>query len=454
MVETAPAGSRRLRARELASATPATRNRYADLLRVVSIFVVVIGHWLMAVLGYQDGTFTGRNLLEVATWTHILTWVFQVMPIFFIVGGFTNASSWRSASARGVSYADWVRARSARLLGPALIFVAFWTVLPVLAVAVGLPSGMARTGGREVALPIWFLAVYLLTVAAAPPLLAAHRRYGVRVLIVLAGAAAVVDAARYGLDLGFVGGLNYAFVWLGILELGFLWRDGALTRRGWIPWAMAATGLALLAGLTTLGSYPVSMIGLSHAERSNTLPPTIALLALAMWQCGAMLTFEDAARRWLERPRVWLGVVVANSMVMTSYLWNMSAAVLAALILLPTGLAPQPEPLTAAWWWLRLGWIAACALCLVPFLFAFRWAERPGAPPPPAPAGWGGLAVSIAGVAAASAGMSIIAAAAFPVQGEVVAMPTVGVASLVLGALLLHVNPLRPLTRPATSTSS
>jgi hypothetical protein len=313
---------------------------------------------------------------------------------------------------------------------------------------------MARTGGREVGLPIWFLAVYLLTVAAAPPLLAAHRRYGVRVLIVLAGAAAVVDAARYGLDLGFVGGLNYAFVWLGILELGFLWRDGALTRRGWIPWAMAATGLALLAGLTTLGSYPVSMIGLSHAERSNTLPPTIALLALAMWQCGAMLTFEDAARRWLERPRVWLGVVVANSMVMTSYLWNMSAAVLAALILLPTGLAPQPEPLTAAWWWLRLGWIAACALCLVPFLFAFRWAERPGAPPPPAPAGWGGLAVSIAGVAAASAGMSIIAAAAFPVQGEVVAMPTVGVASLVLGALLLHVNPLRPLTRPATSTSS
>jgi fucose 4-O-acetylase-like acetyltransferase len=448
MAGTAPAGSSRPKARDLAAETPVTRNRYADLLRVVSIFVVVIGHWLMAVLGYEDGTFTGRNLLELATWTHILTWVFQVMPIFFIVGGFTNAASWRSASGRGVRYADWLRARSARLLRPALVFVGFWTILPMLAVALGLPSGMARTGGREVALPIWFLAVYLLTVAAAPPLLETHRRYGVRVLVALAAAAAVIDALRYGLDLGFVGTANYAFVWLGILELGFLWKDGVLTSHRWIPWVMAGTGLAVLAVLTTALDYPVSMIGLSQAERSNTLPPTFALLALGVWQCGAMLILERAANRWLERPRLWLGVVLANSMVMTFYLWNMTAAVLAAVLLLPTGIAPQPEPLTAAWWSWRLGWIAACAVCLVPFLLAFRWAERPAAPPPPAPSGWVGLAASLAGVAASAAGMSIVAAAAFPVQGEVVAIPALGVACLALGAVLLQVNPVSPLRHP------
>jgi fucose 4-O-acetylase-like acetyltransferase len=350
MVETAPPSPSRRRARDLAAATPETRNRYADLLRVASIFVVVIGHWLMAVLEYEDGSFVGKNLLEIATWTHILTWIFQVMPIFFIVGGFTNAGSWRSASRRGVSYATWLRARSARLLGPALVFVAFWTVLPMLAVLVGLPSGMARTGGREVALPIWFLAVYLLTVAAAPPLLAAHQRYGVRVLVALAVGAATVDAVRYGLDVGWIGVLNYAFVWLAILELGFLWREGALTRVRWVPRAIAGAGLAALALLTTVFDYPVSMIGLSHAQRSNTLPPTIALLALAVWQCGAMLIFEKPANRWLLRPPLWLGVVVANSMVMTFYLWNMTAAVLAAVILLPTGIAPQFEELSGAWW--------------------------------------------------------------------------------------------------------
>ena len=112
-----------------------------------------------------------------------------------------------------MSYADWLRARSARLLGPALIFVAFWTFLPIFAVALGfISSWMARTGGREVALPIWFLAIYLLTVAAAPPLLAAHSRVGgARVLVPLALAVAVVDALRYGLDVPLRGSVGAAF---------------------------------------------------------------------------------------------------------------------------------------------------------------------------------------------------------------------------------------------------
>jgi hypothetical protein len=61
--------------------------------------------------------------------------------------------------------------------------------------------------------------------------------------------------------------------------------------------------------------------------------------------------------------------------------------------------------------------------------------------------------MSLAGVACASAGMSIIAAAAFPVQGEVLAMPLLGVAFLVVGAILLHVNPLS-LSRSALPRAS
>ena len=361
----------------LAAATPATRNRYVDLLRVGSIVVVVLGHWLMAVLSWREGSFSGENLLELDPRLQILTWIFQVMPIFFIVGGFTNAGSWLSAVGRGTTYADWLRARAGRLLRPTLIFVAFWTVLPMLAVSVGLPSSLARTGGEEVALPLWFMAIYMLTVAAAPALLEAHRRFGgIRVIVVLAAGAAAVDAARWGLGGPLVSGLNYCFVWLAILELGFLWRDGVLTRRRWIPWVMTGGGIVVLTALTTLASYPISMIGLTHAERSNTVPPSLAIVALAVWQCGAMLILEAMANRWLLRARVWLAVVIANSMVMTLYLWNMTALVLAAVILFPTGLVPQPEPLGAAWWWQRSGWIAACAVGLTPFLIGFRWAER------------------------------------------------------------------------------
>lgn len=438
-----------MNASELAAATPATRNRYVDLLRVGSIVIVVLGHWLMAVLGWRDGRFVGENLLEIDPGLQILTWIFQVMPIFFIVGGFTNAGSWLSASRRDSAYADWLRARAARLLRPALMFVAFWTVLPMLAVAVGLPSGLARTGGEEVALPLWFLAIYLLTVAAAPALLSIHERYGgIRVLVVLSAAAATVDVGRWGLGLPFVGGMNYGFVWLGILELGFLWRAGVLTHRRWIPWAMAAGGLLTMTVLTAWASYPVSMIGLTHAERSNTVPPSFALLALAIWQCGAMLILETVANRWLARARVWLVVVAANSMVMTLYLWNMTALVLAAVILFPTGVAPQPEPLGAGWWWLRPAWIVVCAVCLAPFLLVFRWAERPGGPPRAAHPGWIGLASTIVGVVAASTGMALLAAVAFPVQGEVLVKPLLGVACVAVGAILLRVEPLSPYAAP------
>jgi len=321
-------------ARELVAGTPETRNRYVDLLRVVSIAVVVLGHWTMAVLGYRAGKFTGANLLELNPGLQILTWVFQVMPLFFIVGGFTNCPSWSSARMRGVRYADWVRGRSVRLVRPAIWFVAFWALLPLGLVAAGLiPSSVARIAGEEVALPLWFLAVYLLAMLAVPPLVAAHQRFGGwQVFVALAALAFLVDNLHFGLDVPVVGAVNYATVWLALLELGYLWREGRLDAPSWLPWAMIGAGLGALVVMVTWFDYPVSMIGLTHAPRSNAQPPSLALLALGVWQLGAALLFQRPVNRWLRRDRPWTAVVVANSMVMTFYLWNMSAVVLAALL--------------------------------------------------------------------------------------------------------------------------
>ena len=77
--------------RDLAAATPATRNRVVDLLRAAAIVVVVLGHWLMAAVVVRGGELVPGHLLGLATWTHPLTWVFQVMPVFFLVGGYANA---------------------------------------------------------------------------------------------------------------------------------------------------------------------------------------------------------------------------------------------------------------------------------------------------------------------------------------------------------------------------
>jgi hypothetical protein len=437
----------RARLDDLVAATPDTRNRYADLIRVVSIGVVVLGHWTMAVLGYTHGAFTGKNLFEIEPNLQIITWVFQVMPLFFIVGGFTNGTSWVSSRGRGTSYADWLRGKTVRLARPALWFVAFWTLLPLAAVTLGLlPSSVARVGGEEVALPLWFLAVYVVSVACIPALHALHARLGGWTVVALAAVAFAIDNLRFGLKVPNVGLLNYLLIWGAVLELGFLWADGKLRARRFIPWAMIGCGLATMSILVGFFDFPVSMIDLTHGIRTNVQPPSIVLLALAVWQCGAMLLFEDAGNRWLQRPRAWRGVIAANSMVMTFYLWNMSAVVVAAAILFPTGIAPQPEPLSTAWWLLRPAWWLACAICIVPFMLAFRWAERPVPLPLSSLDGRLALTFAVLGTATIAVGFGVLAANAFPVPGEEqVWLSTIGVAASIAGGLLLRVDPVAPL---------
>jgi hypothetical protein len=88
----------------LVEATPDSRNRVVDFLRALAILVVAFGHWTAAAVVVRDGTLVPNQILNIASWTHPLTWVIQVMPVFFLVGGYANALSWRSAqpSRRGV----------------------------------------------------------------------------------------------------------------------------------------------------------------------------------------------------------------------------------------------------------------------------------------------------------------------------------------------------------------
>ncbi|MEV1146482.1 acyltransferase family protein, partial [Micromonospora sp. NPDC049799] len=98
---------RRLRA--LAEATPAGRERIVDLLRALAIVMVVLGHWAVATIGYDAaGRPTARSALPDLPWAYPLTWVAQVMPVFFLVGGFANAASLAARRARGGDATGWL----------------------------------------------------------------------------------------------------------------------------------------------------------------------------------------------------------------------------------------------------------------------------------------------------------------------------------------------------------
>ncbi|APS21089.1 acyltransferase [Streptomyces sp. Tue 6075] len=379
--------------RELAGATPATRDRYVDLLRVASLGAVVLGHWLMAAVT-PDGV---GNLLAVVPALQPLTWLLQVMPVFFFVGGFSHALSYRSllrkrpeaapGAAADSVYSAFLRARLQRLLRPTMVFVLVWGAAALLVQLLGGGGGLTGVTLRMVTQPLWFIGIYLAMVAFTPPLLKLHERYGWGAFAGLAGAVVVVDVLRFAVGVPYVEFLNFAFVWLAVHQLGFLRADGRIRLRR--AALLAGGGLVIATALVAFGPYPLSMVGMPGEKVSNMAPPTLALLAHGLWLVGAVELLRAPAARLLERPRVWRTVVAANGVAMTAFLWHLTAmfGVYGALLALDVAL---PEPASAAWWAqvpLRLALAAALTAALVA---AFRTFERPAAPAAPGTPGASG----------------------------------------------------------------
>ncbi|MEV7521694.1 acyltransferase [Streptomyces sp. NPDC091371] len=365
-------------ARDMAEATPATRDRYVDLLRVASLGTVIAGHWLMAAVS------TGGigNLLAIVPGLQVLTWGLQIMPVFFFVGGFSHALSYRSLVRRSDGrpvYAAFLRARLRRLLRPTVVFVLVWAALALGVQLAGRGDGVLSGAAlRMVTQPLWFIGIYLAMVAFTPPLLKLHERHGWAAFAALFGAAAVVDVLRFAQGVPYVEFLNFAFVWLAVHQLGFLRADGRLDglRR---PALLAAAGLAGAALLVAYGPYPLSMVGMPGEKVSNMAPPTLALLCHGLWLVGAVQLLAGPATAWLRRPRVWRGVVAANGIAMTAFLWHLTAmlAVYGAQLALGIRL---PEPATAAWWaQVPVRILAAAALTAV-LVALFRRFEAPPRP--------------------------------------------------------------------------
>ncbi|HEX6845026.1 MAG TPA: acyltransferase [Actinomycetota bacterium] len=392
----------------LVAATPATRDRVADFLRAASICAVVFGHWFIGLIFWQDGIMRTRSAIGVTPLLWLLTWGFQVMPIFFFVGGFSNLVSLDGAHRRGETTTSFVRSRVGRLLRPSLVFFAVWgaVMLALHLFDVGSPTG-PRVWGETTLLrvflppgatlpfgPLWFLAVYLGVVCLAPALIALHRRYRWTVVWVMAGGAVAADVLGFPFGLGLARWANVAFVLLLPHQLGFFYADGTLAR---LPrrvfWAMVIGGLAGLVLLTSaplwtvfgdvrfdwfpgIGHYPKSLLGTDVELVSNAYPPTVCYLLGGVWAIGAVMLLRDRLARWLERPRPWKVTIVLNSVIMTLFLWHMTAFLLAIFALWPLGFGRDHDG-GIRWWLERPLWIGVPALFLVLLVRVFGRFERP-----------------------------------------------------------------------------
>jgi fucose 4-O-acetylase-like acetyltransferase len=335
-----------------------TRELSADLYRVLAVLLVVIGHWLLAAVTYRGGRFGFDEVLAVMPWTQWLTWAFQVVPVFFVVAGYANASSWtRWHEARADDRSVWLRHRIAGVVGPTTAYVAVALAAVAIGFCLGVPGARLAMPMWVVALHLWFLPVYLGVVSLTPLAVAAQRHWGLKVPATMAAAVAIVDAITLVGHVPFLGMVNYALCWGAIYQVGVAWHDGAFTRRR--PVALVLGAAIVLASVIWSGCYPVSMIGVTGQVVQNTSPPTVALLALAGVQAGVLLAAAPTVTAWLRRVRWRPALVVANQNALALYLWHMVPVVVLALVCYPTAIMPQPDLGTAEWWWWRLGWIGS-----------------------------------------------------------------------------------------------
>jgi hypothetical protein len=421
-------------AERLAVATPPERNRYVDLLRALSILVVVLGHWLMAAPEVVNGEIRIGHALTDIPWTRGLTWVLQVMPVFFFVGGFSNALGLRAARRKDVPYGKGLRDRLRRLIVPVLPVLALWAPAAWLAVNSGVDSELVRVGSQAALVPVWFLATYVLVVAMAPWTLALWEKSGWWAFAGFTAAAALVDIAYIGFDIDPVRWLNYVFVWNAVHILGYAWADGrigSMAQRVMI----AVGGFVALTGLIIVGPYPVSMVGFAGETITNSNPPKVTLVALAVFQFGLAMIFEEPARAWLSKLKTWTKVVAINGSIMTLYLWHLTALVaVVGVLLLFGGPGLGIEVGSALWWITRPIWLAFMVVVTIPFLVVFGRFERPRVDNRPAPPAWkpilatlaicAGLGLLASGGIADADGLNVVAVL-LPIVG-VVAFGVVG----------------------------
>ncbi len=364
---------------------PEGRDLTLDLTRVACVVLVVFVHILFTGVGRgSDGSLLIERTVEGETWFNAASWIADIMPLFFVVGGFAARAGWNSAQRRGETADGFVRLRLARLARPALAVFVFFAAVLGAAALLDIDPVLVDTVAIGVGSPLWFLAAYLLAQALAPRMIRLHHRFGWGVPAVLLAGAVATDALRFlvagellGLPhvdpQGFVIGQelfglpNVLFVWLFAQQIGFFLFDGWFARRRvWQLLGLIAAGYLAIWGLVSLGGYSWNML-------ANQWPPTVPLALLAVVQ-AATLTLLKAPLTALMRTRAAQGaVLLIGSRLMTVYLWHLPVIMILIGIQLVLPI-PMPMPGSVAWWWTRvpflllvLAAVGALSLWLVRF---------------------------------------------------------------------------------------
>ncbi len=351
------------------------RDEFIDLCRAFSLLVVVLWHWVFTIVVWHSTGPSADSPLSFTRNLWILTWLLQVMPVFFFVGGYAHMQLWSKLRGSGGSF---VVGRMRRLLVPSLTLLAVWVAIAAVAEGVFHAYWFGRAALLIVS-PLWFIAVYLALVLLTPLAIRLHQRFGPLVVVILAGLAALVDVLRFGQHVTWAALINLLVVWALCHQLGFFYRTLADGDRI-LPWCFLWGGLFALVGLVLTTIYPPSMVGVPGDRISNMGPPTLCIVALCFFQIGLVLLVRPWILERLHRPGWARANEVVNRFALPLFLFHTTGYAIAFALLWLTGNRPPSHP-TLAWWAQRPIWLVVPLLCTIPVIVVFgRRIRGPGRP--------------------------------------------------------------------------
>ena len=311
-------------ARYAAENTPPERDRVVDVLRSFSLMVVVFGHLMMALVVWSGGVPHLDNLLAHVRALQLVTWILQIMPVFFFAGAIANQISWTRASSKGVSWRTWTNDRLTRLIRPVVVYLGLWVPFVLISQA---------TLGREVAAPLatlstqllWFLGVYLPVTALTPWLdrWTTARPWGTPVAML--AIAAFCDWLRLGLGFSIAGLVNFVVVWAMAGTLGL--TVSKTTKPNLFYAAVAVSAMAANTVLISVGPWPTSMVGMPGDKISNMAPPSL-VLGIHVWvMISIVVLLRPFIQRAAQRTRIWTLACAIGGASMTMYLWHLTGLI-------------------------------------------------------------------------------------------------------------------------------
>ena len=369
------------------AATPAHRDRAVDALRALAIVGVILGHWLVTALvvshGQHGTTVADKSPLHNMSYLTPVSWIFQTLAIFFLVGGYAAARSYTGG------YRAWLRKRLVRLSRPVAVLAGVWALLAAGLYLAGVSTSTLHTVLTLVLDPLWFLGVFAVLTALTPLAVTLVRRLGAWAAALPLTVVAITDLVRFGLGgPSWVGWINVVAGWLVPYLLGIAWARGAF-KGAKVPAMMLVGGVAATAALVLWAGYPASMVGVNGAKISNLNPPTLAVVTFGIAQAGLALLLRPLLARWMRRPIAWAAVATANLSAMTLFLWHQTAFLAVTMGGLLIGRLPglHTAPSGPLWVAERLAWLPVFAAMLAVLWAVFHRAERAPRGKRPAPAG-------------------------------------------------------------------